>query len=115
MGKEEEERKAFLAAAEAMYDELREWRRAHPEASFDEIVKQITSRRRELMAGLAGQLALQHGAGAVPEGLRCEQCGALMRYKGEAKRGIEHIEGSSEIDRAYYHCPACEGGVFPPG
>lgn len=112
---EEEGRQAFVAAAEAMYDELREWRRTHPEASFDEIVEQITIRRRRLMAGLAAQIALQHGAGVVPEGLRCEQCGAVMRYKGEAKRGIEHMEGSTEIDRAYYYCPACEVGLFPPG
>ncbi len=45
----DEEKAAFFREAEAMYEELRLWRDAHPEASFDEIASQVTPRRRELM------------------------------------------------------------------
>ena len=49
----------FEAAAEGMYVRLREWRAAHPEASFDEIGEQVTQERQRLMAQLLGELAAQ--------------------------------------------------------
>jgi len=98
---------------EEMYDELYEWREAHPEASFDEIARQITPRRQELMGEMMSQLALQHGSGGVAEGLRCEQCGQLLIYKGRLGRGVEHLEGEAQFNRAYYYCAHCESGLFP--
>jgi hypothetical protein len=98
-----------------MYEELREWREKHPDASFDEIVSQITPRRRELMGALAAELALQQGTGVEVEGLICEKCGEPMKYKGDPERGAIHLEGDTELKRAYYHCPRCEEGIFPPG
>lgn len=99
---------------EAMYEGLLAWRKQHPHASLDEIFGQITPRRRELMGKVAMALALQHGVEGCPEVL-CEGCGAPMVYKGEAPRDVEHLEGEAELIRAYFHCPHCEGGVFPPG
>ena len=61
------------------------------------------------------QLACQHGHGEVVEGLICERCGRPLVYKGEPQRDIENLEGEPRLKRAYYHCPHCEGGVFPPG
>jgi len=112
---QEREKERFMNASAKMYNELREWREQHPEASFDEIVAQVTPRRQELMGELLAQLALQHGSGQVTEGLVCEKCGTVMEYKGEPKRDVEHLEGETELYRAYFYCPHCEGGVFPPG
>ena len=112
---EEKEKKEFLGRAGEMYEELREWRRGHPEASFDEIAGEVTPRRRALMGQLLGQLALQHGTGEVAEGLKCPECSQEMRYKGKPKRGIAHLEGETELKRAYYYCAQCETGLFPPG
>ena len=98
----------------AMYDELMAWRRQHPHASVDEIFAQITPRRRNLMGKLMVALALQREGEARPEVL-CEQCGTPMVYKGEASRDVEHLEGEAELIRAYFHCPHCKSGVFPPG
>ncbi len=111
----EETKKQMQEAFGGMYEELREWREKHPEASFDEIAAQVTPRRRELMGDLLAHLALQHGSGAVVEGLVCEKCGGMMEYKGEPKREVECLEGETELYRAYFHCPHCAGGVFPPG
>jgi hypothetical protein len=112
---EGQDKKRLQDAFEEMYEELYEWREKHPEASFDEIANQVTPRRRELMGKLLAQLALQHGSGVVVEGLVCEECGGPLEYKGDPQRDVEHLEGESELNRAYYHCPHCEGGVFPPG
>lgn len=99
----------------AMYDELRDWRQQHPEASFDEIANQLTPRRREVMGELLAQLAHQHGDGTVPEGLNCPECGQALSYRGQTSRGVIHLEGESKLKRAYYYCPACRSGFSPPG
>ena len=111
----EQDRRRWRAQAEEVYEELYEWRERHPEASFDEIANQVTPRRQELMEKLLAQLACQHGQGEEVEGLVCEECGQPLVYKGKPLRGVEHLEGETELRRAYYYCPHCEGGIFPPG
>jgi hypothetical protein len=99
-----------------MYEALYTWREEHAEASFDEIAAQVTPRRRELVGMMLERLARQAGTGQVAEGMVCEQCGQPMSYKGEAKRDVIHyLEGGTRLERAYYHCDRCAGGVFPPG
>ena len=110
-----EAKERWQAQAEKMYRELYEWREEHPEASYDEIARQVTGRRQALMGELMSQLAVQHGSGEVIEGLICEKCGHALRYKGKLKREVEHLEGEAELKRAYYYCPHCESGIFPPG
>lgn len=112
---QEESKERLLAQFEAMYEDLYEWREAHPEASFDEIANQVTPLRRKLIGELLGQLARQAGSGQVAEGVGCEVCGEPMEYKGEPQRDVEHLEGESDLKRAYYYCARCEGGIFPPG
>ncbi len=102
-------------AFEEMWEELHRWREEHPEASFDEIAGQVTPRRRALMGQMLAQLARQHGDGEEVEGLNCPECGQAMSYKGKPKRGVEHLEGETELIRAYYYCASCERGLFPPG
>lgn len=108
----EQEKAAFLRAAEAMYEELRAWRAQHVEASFDEIAEQVTPRRRELMGQLLKQLA-QEGDERV-NGPVCEQCGEMMTYKGTPSRVVSHGEGEMRLARAYYYCNACGSTFFPP-
>jgi hypothetical protein len=102
-------------AFEQMWEELYQWRAEHPQASFDEIAGQVTPRRRALMGQLLAQLACQHGDGAVVAGVSCPGCGQAMSYKGSPKRAVEHLEGEMAVERAYYYCAHCEGGLFPPG
>jgi hypothetical protein len=112
---QDRDRELFLAKADQMFDETYEWRDKHPDASLDEIVEQLTLRRRKLMGALSEMLACQQGRGEVPEGLSCQQCGGPMVYKGRLRREVEHFEADINLKRAYYHCPHCKKGVFPPG
>jgi hypothetical protein len=111
----EKAKEAMQQAFEQMWEELHGWREKHPAASFDEIAAQATPRRRALMGQLLAQLACQHGDGEVVEGLRCPDCGQAMSYKGRPRREVEHLEGETELARAYYYCAQCESGFFPPG
>jgi DNA-directed RNA polymerase subunit RPC12/RpoP len=98
----------------SMYDQLFQWRDQHPEASLDEIAQQVGRRRRQLVGELVAQLACQHGDGTVVEGVYCPRCGQRMIYKGSQPIRQEHLEGEIELERAYYHCPALQAGLFPP-
>ncbi len=97
-----------------LHAELRQWRAVHPDATLDEIAAQVTPRRRQLMGALLAELAVQEGNGYAVEGLRCEQCGGPLVYKGTPERDVLLLEGETEIARAYYHCPRCAAGLFPP-
>jgi hypothetical protein len=111
----EKNRAEFMEAASGMYDDLRQWRANHPEASIDEIANQITPKRRALMGQLLVQLACQHGDGEVIVGVACPECGEAMSYKGKPSRDVIHKEGEEELVRSYYHCARCQAGLFPPG
>jgi len=116
MGQREKAKAELQQAIGQMYDELWQWREAHPQASFDEIAGQVTPRRRAVVAEMLKALAGQHGLGQAVEGQLCPECGGAMEYKGEPKREVEHyLEGETELRRAYYYCPQCESGLFPPG
>lgn len=112
---EGKEKEAFVAGATQMYEELRAWRRAHPQASFDEIAAQVTQRRQVLMGELLTALAIQEGKGELLEERTCPSCGQTLHYKGEKVRGVLHPEGESHLARGYHHCDQCGQGIFPPG
>ena len=113
--KEQKAKAEMQQAFEQMWDELYEWREKHPQASFDEITAQVSPKRRALIGRLLAQLASQHGDGTAVEGVKCPGCGEAMSYKGKPNRAIEHLEGESQIARAYYYCAYCDSGLFPPG
>jgi hypothetical protein len=48
-------------------------------------------------------------------GPHCPGCGQQMRYKGEKHRYLRTRSGDIDIERAYYYCPVCRAGLFPPG
>jgi uncharacterized protein YbbK (DUF523 family) len=110
--REEQEEAEFLQAAAVMYKRLQAWRSQNLAASFDEIAEQVTPQRRELMGVLLKQLAEQ--ADEKVHAPQCESCGREMVYKGTPARGVVHSEGEAGLERAYYHCPDCESGLFPP-
>ena len=45
----------------------------------------------------------------------CPECGQKMRYKGEKARHLATETGEVNLKRAYYYCPKCRKGIFPPG
>lgn len=102
----------FGAAAEGMYVRLRQWRAAHPAASFDEIGEQVTQERKALMAQLLGELAAQVEESGV-EGEVCAGCGQAMTPKGKRVRGVSHLEGEVRLEREYHHCDECRRGFSP--
>lgn len=111
----DEAREAYLAAAAHLWDEFNAWVDAHPGATFREMELELRTHRRVLM-GETLELTLRHGdLGASGTDVRCERCDREMEFKGYPDKEVRSLEGEAEIPRAYYYCPACEAGIFPPG
>lgn len=45
----------------------------------------------------------------------CPVCGGELRYQGQKERTVVTETGEVRLRRAYYYCPRCRKGVFPPG
>ena len=99
---------AFLADAE---QELRRWRRAHPDATLTEIEAALDGRLRTLRVGLLGDLAAE----APSDPGRCPDCGAALVDRGDRPRTLR-VQGERALTlaRPYASCPACGAGLFPP-
>lgn len=54
-------------------------------------------------------------AGQSIPGPACPKCQAEMRYKGQKERRVRTRSGEVSLRRAYYYCPDCRRGFFPPG
>jgi len=104
----------WIDEAGDMREELRVWRKAHPKATLDEIVAQVTWRRRRLMGHLVEEL-VEEGQEENAEERCCPECGGILEYRGQNKRWVSHFEGETELNRDYYYCPKCKRGFFPPG
>lgn len=109
-------KEAFLMAASEAFESLEEWYDEHPEASFGEIEQEARRRRRELMGKALEVLVNGRDNGVQVAGVPCEQCGTEMEFKGYLPWTVRGLEGDTDLERAYYVCPECEGEtIFPPG
>jgi hypothetical protein len=108
-------REEFLRRTEALWDEFNAWYQEHPEATFDEMEAELGKQRRAILGSFL-ELSLRQGdLGATPEAPSCSQCGKPMVFKGYPKKEVHGLEADTKIPRAYYVCPTCEIGLFPPG
>jgi hypothetical protein len=110
-----EAREEFLRRTEELWDEFNAWYQGHPEATFDEMEAELGKQRRAILGNFL-ELSLRQGdLGAMPEAPSCSQCGKPMVFKGYPKKEVHGPEADAKIPRAYYVCPTCGIGIFPPG
>ena len=99
---------------------------AQVEAAIDEMLAKkspddtITMNEIEDLAVRVGQQVEQDVVGVLVEReksevVSCSTCGRKMQYKGTRRKQVVSQAGEVSIARAYYYCPDCKGGVFPPG
>ena len=108
-------REEFTDRATDMWDKLNAWYREHPEATFDEIERQIGQQRRGFL-GKFLELTLRQGdLGAAAEAPDCPKCGKPAKFKGYPRKTVHGLDVDARIPRAYYYCPICKVGISPPG
>jgi hypothetical protein len=110
-----EAREEFLKRAEELWDSFNVWHKEHPEATFDEMEEELGRQRRGMLGGFLELNLRQGDLGATPKAPACERCGQPMVFKGYPEKTIQGLEAEATVPRAYYVCPTCGVGFFPPG
>lgn len=101
-------------------DGLREWRAAHPRASWSEIEGELDARWYPVRARLLEEAALSSTAAnlaaQVPSARPCcPSCGTMLVDRGQHERLVTvHGNQAIRLRRSYGVCPACGAGLFPP-
>jgi Zn finger protein HypA/HybF involved in hydrogenase expression len=113
MGKQAD-RDEVTKAAGQVYEELEAWCATHPGYTLLELEEQAAKLRQRLIGEMMSRLVSQRESIAPAEGVKCPKCGEPMQNKGKRKRTVRGPEGPIELERAYYYCPACKEGFFPP-
>jgi len=90
------------------------WYRDHPGATFDEIEEQVGQQRRDFLGELLELILRQGDLGATAEAPDCPKCGKPMEFKGYPPKTVHGLDVDVKIPRAYYYCPTCQVGIFPP-
>lgn len=116
---QEEMRRKLEEVFRERLEEFVEWKGEERAYTFEEIEEEALVIGRAMVREMIGIAVVEEGAKeeqyrARPEP-NCERCGRPMRYSGRRGRRIESKVGSVRIERAYYHCPSCKVGFFPPG
>lgn len=100
---------------------LREWRAAHPRATFREIEVALDARLDRARARLLEEVALTSPAADLAgspaaERPRCAHCGGAVQARGQQARAVT-VRGDQTVRlrRGYGVCTGCGAGVFPPG
>lgn len=106
--------KRFLQEAQEIWEEMDRWMEEHPEATLKEIEQHLRPLRRHLVAKLIALQLLKRGAGATLDPPRCPHCEQPMEYKGILEKMAIGLEFEGPLPRAYYYCPRCAEGFFPP-
>jgi hypothetical protein len=112
---------AWQALASEAFAGLKEWRAAHPRATWAEIEAAQSERLAGLVARVQEDLALASAAAdfrgrpaaARPPG---PACGAPLQAAGQvARRLTTGQERPVVLERTRGRCPACGAEFFPPG
>lgn len=99
---------------------MKEWRLAHPKATFKEIETALDEKLAKVRARMLQDVAMSSRAADLrgrPEKERegCPQCGHPLVYQGEETRRLTtHYNQTIQLDRSYALCPLCGTRVSPP-
>ena len=100
---------------------MREWRTAHPTATFAEIEAAVDERLSRVRAQMLEDAALataatQLAGQAAAARARCPACGDPLEARGQPTRTVQTQGGQAvRLRRSYATCPSCGAGLFPPG
>lgn len=94
---------------------LRQWRAAHPQATFTEIEMAVDAEMQRVRAQLVTEAAGCAAEPATPSTALCPHCGQRLHARGKRTRSVT-VAGEQRVTlkRAYLVCPGCGAVLFPP-
>lgn len=111
----------WIRKSEEILTDIKEWRRAHPKATFVEIEDEVHRRMMELEAQVVQDAAQESasrewGRRSKQEAPHCPKCGAPLQARGKQKRRLQGNGGQTvTLHRTYGTCPQCGESFFPSG
>jgi hypothetical protein len=105
----------MMSQLEQAVERVLDWQDDHPTFRLEELEGFVLQLRREFGATIAEAVIGQLDNRRQVKGPPCPARGGVMVNKGLKRKELETRVGEVSIEREYYHCPACAGGVFPPG
>jgi RNase P subunit RPR2 len=100
--------------------DIKEWRRAHPKATYVEIENEVHQRMMELEAHILQDAAQasasrEWGRPLGQHAAFCPKCRVPLQARGKHKRTLQGNGGQPvTLRRTYGTCPRCGEGLFPP-
>lgn len=95
---------------------VRQWRTAHPRATFSEIEVAVDAELQRVRARMVADAARDGAVAAVDAAPpRCPHCGERLQGRGSRTRQVT-VAGDQcvTLTRAYTVCPRCGTGLFSP-
>jgi hypothetical protein len=103
----------MMAEAEKAVERLLADRSEKEELTLSDIERLVRAAGQGVMERFTDELVGEEAH--KPQSRACPECGQKMRYKGEKARNLVTETGEVRVKRAYYYCPTCRKGFFPPG
>lgn len=110
---------AWLQKSAEILTEIKEWRRAHPKATFVEIEDEVHKRMMQLEAHVLQDAAEASSSRAWSKGSSeaaplCPTCAVPLQARGKLQRTLQGNGGQSvTLKRTYGTCPSCGESFFP--
>jgi uncharacterized protein with PIN domain len=102
----------MMAEAEEAIDKLLAGRSEKQDLQLRDIERLVREAGQSVMGRFTAELV--EGEEEAEERGVCPECGGQARYKGRKVRDVVTETGEVRLERAYYYCPTCRKGFFPP-
>ena len=104
---------SLLARIEDELDEALDWQESATSPNLSEFENQVLSIRKSIGIRVL-QAILQDEESDLSAEILCSTCTEPMQGKGKRSQTIETRLGTLELEREYFYCATCRGGIFPP-
>lgn len=102
----------MMAEAEEVIDRMLTKKSKQRELQLSDIERMVREAGQQVMERFTGEMVSEE-AQRQESGI-CPECGQKMRNKGCKARDLVTETGEVRLERAYYYCPRCQKGIFPP-
>lgn len=102
----------MMAEAEEAIDKMLTEKSDRGKLQLGDIERMVREAGQQVMERFTQEMVTEEAQGK--ESRICPACGKKMRYKGRKARDLVTETGEVRMERAYYYCPRCQKGIFPP-
>src|SRR2546428_11565523 len=85
-----------------------------PAPTLAQVTQTVWNLRQELTGGLTQTIVEHTHLGEhTRKQVNCPQCARVLKARSPVQRTVETLVGPVELERPYFYCRACRGGVYP--